>query len=301
MIPVLMFPQFNPVFVHFGPFSIRWYALSYIAGIVLGILLLRRLVISTPQVATIEQADDFLTWVTLGIIIGGRLGYVFFYQPGYYFSHPLAILEVWHGGMSFHGGALGVIIAMAFFTWRWKLNFLAFADRVTVTVPIGLGLGRLANFINGELWGREAPASLPWAMIFPDGGMVPRHPSQLYEALTEGLLLFIVLYSASYKLSFRQHAGFLSGMFLVGYACARSFCEFFRQPDPFLGYLIGGATMGQLLCIPMFLAGSALMVYAWYMPPYAGISFPEESLIAKNEHIETKNTEYTNPVKETEH
>lgn len=286
MLPVLMFPQFNPVVVHIGPLSIRWYALSYIAGIVLGILLLRKLVVSTPQVATPEQADDFLTWVTLGIILGGRLGYVLFYQPDYYFSHPMAMLEVWHGGMSFHGGALGVIVAIALFTWRWKLNFLAFADRVTVTVPIGLGLGRLANFINGELWGREAPASLPWAMIFPEGGMIPRHPSQLYEALTEGLLLFTVLYIASRNVRFRQHSGFLAGMFLVGYACARSFCELFRQPDAFLGFLIGGATMGQLLCIPMFLAGVALMIYAWYKPPYAGISLPQESLTTETDHKE---------------
>ncbi|BAU39416.1 prolipoprotein diacylglyceryl transferase [Acetobacter pasteurianus] len=271
MLPVLMFPQFNPVLVHVGPFAIRWYALSYIIGIVLGITLLRRLVNLPPRAGTPELADDFLAWVTLGILMGGRLGYVLFYQPGYYITHPLAMLEVWHGGMSFHGGALGVIIAMMLFTWRHKLNFLAFADRVTIAVPIGLGLGRVANFINGELWGREAPASLPWAMIFPDGGPIPRHPSQIYEALTEGLLLFLVMFAASRKLSIRQHPGFLAGLFLAGYACARSFCEFFREPDSFLGFLPGGITMGQLLCCPMLAAGIALMVYANRHPVYEGI------------------------------
>lgn len=275
MLPVLMFPQFDPVLVHFGPLAVRWYALSYILGIVLGITLLRRLVLLAPRAATTEQADDFLTWVTLGVLLGGRLGYILFYQPSYYLTHPLAMLEVWHGGMSFHGGAIGVVAAMALFTWRYRLSFLTFADRVTVAVPIGLGLGRVANFINGELWGREAPASLPWAMIFPDGGPIPRHPSQLYEALTEGLLLFTVLFVASRRHSIRERPGFLAGLFLAGYACARSFCEFFREPDSFLGYLAGGITMGQLLCIPMLAAGIGLMVYARRHPPYAGLPVTE--------------------------
>ena len=271
MLPVLLFPQFDPVLVHLGPLTIRWYALSYIIGIVLGISLLRRLVRLTPRAATTDQADDFLGWVTLGVLLGGRLGYVLFYQPGYYLTHPLSILQVWKGGMSFHGGALGVIIAMALFAWRYKISFLAFADRVTVAVPVGLGLGRIANFINGELWGREAPASLPWAMIFPDAGPIPRHPSELYEALTEGLLLFIVMFMASRKQSVRERPGFLAGLFLAGYACARSFCEFFREPDAFLGFLPGGVTMGQVLCVPMLLAGVALMVHARRSPVYAGL------------------------------
>ncbi|WP_281701442.1 prolipoprotein diacylglyceryl transferase [Acetobacter malorum] len=271
MLPVLLFPQFDPVLVHLGPLTIRWYALSYIIGIVLGISLLRRLVRLTPRAATTDQADDFLGWVTLGVLLGGRLGYVLFYQPGYYLTHPLSILQVWKGGMSFHGGALGVIIAMALFAWRYKISFLAFADRGTVAVPGGLGLGRIANFINGELWGREAPASLPWAMIFPDAGPIPRHPSELYEALTEGLLLFIVMFMASRKQSVRERPGFLAGLFLAGYACARSFCEFFREPDAFLGFLPGGVTMGQVLCVPMLLAGVALMVHARRSPVYAGL------------------------------
>ncbi|MFP2871801.1 prolipoprotein diacylglyceryl transferase [Acetobacter tropicalis] len=271
MLPVLLFPQFDPVLVHLGPLTIRWYALSYIAGIVLGIALLRRLVRLAPRAGTVEQADDFLGWVTLGVLLGGRLGYILFYQPSYYLTHPLAILKVWQGGMSFHGGALGVIIAMALFTWYNRINFLAFADRVTVAVPIGLGLGRIANFINGELWGREAPASLPWAMIFPDAGGIPRHPSELYEALTEGLLLFLVMFAASRKQSLRERPGFLAGLFLVGYGCARSFCEFFREPDSFLGFLPGGLTMGQLLCIPMIIAGGALIMHARRSPVYAGL------------------------------
>ncbi|MGO3518433.1 prolipoprotein diacylglyceryl transferase [Acetobacter cibinongensis] len=275
MLPVLLFPQFDPVLVHLGPLVIRWYAISYIVGIVLGIALLRRLVVLAPRVCSPEQADDFLGWVTMGVLLGGRLGYVLFYQPGYYLTHPLSMLEVWHGGMSFHGGALGVIIAMALFSWRNKLNFLAFADRGTVAVPIGLALGRTANFINGELWGREAPASLPWAMIFPDAGGIPRHPSQLYEALTEGVLLFTIMFIASRKQSIRERPGFLAGLFLAGYGCARSFCEFFREPDSFLGFLPGGITMGQLLCVPMIIAGVALMVHARSKPTYAGLPEPD--------------------------
>ncbi|MCX2561817.1 prolipoprotein diacylglyceryl transferase [Acetobacter farinalis] len=274
MLPVLLFPQFDPVLLHLGPLTIRWYALSYIVGIVLGISLLRRLVRLPPVAATPEQADDFLGWVTLGVLLGGRLGYVLFYQPGYYLTHPFSIIEVWKGGMSFHGGALGVIIALALFSWRNKLNFLAFADRATVAVPVGLALGRIANFINGELWGREAPATLPWAMIFPDAGPIPRHPSELYEALTEGLLLFLVMFAASRKQSVRERPGFLAGLFLAGYACARSFCEFFREPDAFLGFLPGGVTMGQVLCVPMLVAGVALMVHACRSPVYTGLPDP---------------------------
>ncbi|MFT8471480.1 prolipoprotein diacylglyceryl transferase [Acetobacter persici] len=277
MLPVLLFPQFDPVLVHLGPLAIRWYALSYIVGIVLGVSLLRRLVPLAPRAATTEQADDFLGWVTLGVLLGGRLGYVLFYQPGYYLTHPLSILQVWKGGMSFHGGALGVIVAMALFAWRNKINFLAFADRVTVAVPVGLGLGRIANFINGELWGREAPASLPWAMIFPNAGPIPRHPSELYEALTEGLLLFSVMFLVSRRQSVRERPGFLAGLFLAGYACARSFCEFFREPDAFLGFLPGGVTMGQVLCVPMLAAGVALMLHARRSPVYTGLQDPAPS------------------------
>ena len=260
MIPVLLFPQFDPVIVQIGPFGIRWYALAYIAGIVLGWRLLRHLVAQAPAVTTAVQADDFVTWATLGIVLGGRLGYVLFYQPGVYLAHPAMIFAVWEGGMSFHGGALGVTVAILWFCRRNAIPLLGFADRVAVCVPIGLGLGRIANFGNGELWGREAPDWLPWAMIFPNGGPVPRHPSQLYEALLEGLVLFLVMFVLSRQERLRARFGWLTGAFLVGYGIARTTGEFFREPDLFLGYLIGGVTMGQLLCIPMLLAGFWLIL-----------------------------------------
>ena len=262
MIPVLLFPQFDPVIVQIGPFGIRWYALAYIAGLVLGWRLARHLVRLAPAVATAVQVDDFLTWATLGVVLGGRLGYVLFYQPGFYLAHPAMILAVWEGGMSFHGGALGVTIAIVWFCRRNAIPLLGFADRIAVCVPIGLGLGRVANFINGELWGRPAPDWLPWAMIFPAAGPEPRHPSQLYQALLEGLVLFLVMFALSRRESLRARFGWLTGAFLVGYGIARIIGEFFRQPDIFLGYLVGGATMGQLLSIPMVLAGVWLMLRA---------------------------------------
>ena len=262
MIPVLLFPEFNPFIVQIGPFGVRWYALAYIAGLVLGWQLMRRLAQLAPPVATKLQVDDFLTWATLGVVLGGRLGYVLFYKPGDYLAHPLQILEVWQGGMSFHGGAIGVAVAIIWFCRRNGIPLLAFADRIAVCAPIGLGLGRIANFINGELWGRPAPEWLPWAMIFPTGGMVPRHPSQIYQALLEGLLLFIVMFTLSRREALRARAGLLTGVFLVGYGIARITGEFFREPDPFLGFLAFGATMGQLLCIPMLIAGVWLIARA---------------------------------------
>lgn len=260
--PVLLFPSFDPVLVHVGPFSIRWYALAYIAGLVLGWRLLRHLVRLAPAVATALQTDDFLTWATLGVVFGGRLGYVLFYQPDFYLSHLAEIIKVWDGGMSFHGGALGVTVAILWFCRRNAIPLLGFADRVAVTVPIGLGLGRIANFVNGELWGRPAPDWLPWAMIFPRGGPIPRHPSQLYEALLEGVVLFLVMLVLSRRESLRARSGWLTGAFLVGYGIARTTGEFFREPDVFLGYLIGGVTMGQLLCIPMLITGTWLILRA---------------------------------------
>jgi phosphatidylglycerol:prolipoprotein diacylglycerol transferase len=260
MIPVLLFPQFDPVLVHVGPFSIRWYALAYITGLVVGWRLLRRFVRLDPVVATPLQVDDFLTWATLGVVLGGRLGYVLFYQPSVYFSHPGMILAVWEGGMSFHGGMLGVTLAVSWFCLKNKIPLLGFADRVAIVAPIGLGLGRCANFINGELWGRVAPDWLPWAMIFPRAGMVPRHPSQLYEALLEGVVLFAVMFVASRQPWIRARFGMLAGIFLCGYALARITAEYFREPDAFLGFLAFGATMGQLLSIPMLLAGIWLIV-----------------------------------------
>jgi phosphatidylglycerol:prolipoprotein diacylglycerol transferase len=265
----LQFPQFDPVLLHLGPLSIRWYALAYIAGLVIGWQVMRRLVLKPPAVATQAQTDDFLTWATLGVVLGGRLGYVLFYQPQFYLQHPLQIPAVWTGGMAFHGGMLGVILATILFCRINRIPFLGFADRLAVVTPIGLGLGRIANFINGELWGRAAPDWLPWRMVFPRADDIPRHPSQIYQALMEGLLLFILLWTLSRKEAIRARLGTLSGMFLIGYGVFRIIGEFFREPDNFLGYLWAGATMGQLLSIPMILVGLVLVAAARPAPVHA--------------------------------
>ena len=265
MIFSLTFPAFDPVAVAIGPFMIRWYALAYIVSLIIGWQVARRLVRLDPAVATLEQTDDFLTWATLGVVFGGRLGYVLFYQPSYYLSDPLSALKVWQGGMSFHGGALGVVVALVWFCYRQRINLLGFADRITTVVPIGLGLGRVANFINGELWGREAPPGLPWAMGFPNapgGTAVLRHPSQLYEASMEGVILLTILLVLCSRPGVRTRFGLLSGVFLCGYGVARIIGEHFREPDVFLGFLPGGLTMGQVLSAPMVLAGLFLILRA---------------------------------------
>ncbi|WP_421990058.1 prolipoprotein diacylglyceryl transferase [Roseococcus sp.] len=248
----------DPIAIQIGPLAIRWYALAYIAGIVLGWRLMRRLVVAEPKMATPEQVDDFVTWATLGVILGGRLGYVLFYRPGHYLFHPLEALMVWQGGMSFHGGLLGVVVATVLFCRSQKLNILGFGDRVAIVAPIGLFFGRIANFINGELWGRAA--DVPWAMVFPGDRMqIPRHPSQLYQAGMEGLLLFtllIVLWSFPAN---RRRPGFFLGAMAAGYGVARIIGEFFREPDANLGFLFAGATMGQLLSLPMVLVGAFLI------------------------------------------
>ena len=197
--------------------------------------------------------DDFIVWATVGIILGGRLGYVLFYRPEYYFRDPLEIVYLWHGGMSFHGGALGVIVAIVVFARQRGLSMFALGDIVCAVVPIGLFFGRIANFINGELFGRVS--DVPWAMVFPNGGPEPRHPSQLYQAGLEGLVLFAVLALLAHRTELRQRPGFISGAFLCGYAIARSIGELFREPDAYLGFLIGPVTMGQMLSLPMLVAG----------------------------------------------
>jgi phosphatidylglycerol---prolipoprotein diacylglyceryl transferase len=263
VIPVLLFPQFDPVLVQLGPLAIRWYALAYITSLVIGWRLVRRFVLLPPAVATPLQVDDFLTWATLGVVLGGRLGYVLFYQPGVYLAHPSMILAVWEGGMSFHGGMLGVAVAIIVFCRRNGIPLLGFADRIAVVAPLGLGLGRVANFINGELWGRPAPDWVPWAMAFPRAPDCPsfpmvcvaRHPSQLYEALMEGLILLVVMLVLSRRESLRVRFGLLTGVFLCLYAVARIIGEYFREPDAFLGFLAFGTTMGQILSVPMLLAG----------------------------------------------
>jgi phosphatidylglycerol:prolipoprotein diacylglycerol transferase len=258
---MLAFPDIDPVALQIGPLAIRWYALAYIAGIVLGWRLARRIVEAAPPAGTKRQMDDFVTWATLGIILGGRLGYVLFYKAGYYLHHPLEALMVWQGGMSFHGGALGVVAAALLFCRKEGLRPLAFGDRVAVVVPIGLIFGRVANFVNAELYGR--PASVPWAMVFPtDPEQLPRHPSQLYQAGLEGVLMFALMWFLWTRTRLRERAGALTGALVAGYGAARILGEFFRQPDAHLGLLAGFATMGQLLSVPMVLVGAWLIARA---------------------------------------
>lgn len=252
-----VFPPIDPVLVTVGPLAIRWYALAYLAGFLFGwrtCLTLARKNASGPSP---EHYDDFITWAVVGTILGGRLGYVLFYQFAYYVSDPLEALRVWHGGMSFHGGLLGVVLAAWLFTRRRKIRFFAFTDLLACVTPIGLGLGRLANFVNGELFGRAT--DVPWGVIFPRGGDVPRHPSQIYEAGLEGLALYLILVFVAKTPSLGKKEGLLSGLFLALYAFFRFFVEFFREPDAQLGFLYAGATMGQLLCVPMLLAGLLLI------------------------------------------
>ena len=252
------FPAIDPVAISLGPVAIRWYALAYIVGLVIGWRYCLALAERPPHLVARRDVDDFLVWATLGVVLGGRIGYVLFYKPGYYAFHPIEALYVWHGGMSFHGGALGVTIVIFMFTRARQIPLFAFSDVITEAIPIGLFFGRVANFINGELFGR--PSNVPWAMIFPYGGPVPRHPSQLYEAFCEGILLFLLLF-ATERLQVRRRPGIVTGLFLAGYAVARMSGELFREPDAQLGFLIFGTTMGQLLSIPVLLAG--ILIIAW--------------------------------------
>lgn len=255
------FPALDPIAIQFGPIAIRWYALAYIAGLTLGWQYVKWLAARPPHAMRDTDVDDFLVWATLGVVLGGRLGYVLFYKPLYYLNHPAEIFMVWHGGMAFHGGALGVILAIILFSHRRKLDLFAVGDVVCCAVPIGLFFGRIANFVNGELFGRVAP-DVPWAMVFPHGGPEPRHPSQLYQAGLEGLALVLVLALLWRNKSIRDRRGTLAGCFLMGYGVARIIGEFFRQPDAHLGFLIGGATMGQLLSLPLIAAGAGVVWWA---------------------------------------
>jgi phosphatidylglycerol:prolipoprotein diacylglycerol transferase len=269
ILPILPFPAINPVLFSIGPFAVRWYALAYIVGIIAG-WFYARAIIATPKLwggtapFTVTDFDDFIIWITLGIILGGRVGYVLFYNFPHFVAHPMQILELWNGGMSFHGGVLGCIVATIAFGWRRGLSILSLGDVTTAVAPIGLFLGRIANFINGELWGR--PTDVPWAMIFPRGGPIPRHPSQLYEAALEGLVLLLLL-GILVRLGALKRPGVVAGTAAVGYGVARVICEFFREPDVQLGFLWGGLTMGMLLCIPLVLAGLGLLAFALMRQP----------------------------------
>ncbi len=262
----MSFPMIDPVAVQIGPLGIRWYALAYIAGILIGWWYVRRLIsldrlwgaIGRPSA---EELDDFVLWATLGIVLGGRLGYVIFYNPLFYLSHPQEIPMLWMGGMSFHGGFLGVVVAVWLYSRKRSFSMLTLFDLVAVQAPIGLFFGRLANFINGELWGRAG--DVPWAMVFPHGGPLARHPSQLYEAVLEGIVLLAILAHLVFRTSLLQRPGVMAGLFTAGYGTARFIVEFFREPDAQLGYLLGGFTMGQFLSLPMVAAGLALAAWAW--------------------------------------
>lgn len=257
----LTFPMIDPVLISVGPFAIRWYALSYIAGIFLGITYLQYLNKRTTPVFTPKALDDLLLYVVIGIMLGGRLGYVLFYNFGYYSTHPLEIVQLWHGGMSFHGGFLGVVLAVYLLCRKHQLPALKVADLIACVAPIGLMFGRIANFINGELYGRVT--DVPWGVVFPNGGLLPRHPSQLYESALEGLVLFLLLSFLVLCTRARQKQGLLLGIFLVGYAVARMAVENFREPDQQIGFLMGSLTMGQLLSIPMLIIGSIFILSAF--------------------------------------
>jgi len=263
----IAFPAIDPVAIELGPLVIRWYALAYIIGIVLGWWLARRLVALLPQAATREQLDDAVTWITLGVILGGRLGYVLAYRPGYYLTAPWEALYVWQGGMAFHGGMLGVAVALLWFCRREKLNPLLLGDRIACVAPVGLFFGRIANFVNGELWGRVS--DVPWAMVFPHAGPEPRHPSQLYQAFMEGICLFVLMQVLVRRPSLRARPGLLCGIFLLGYGTARIIGELFRQPDAHLGFLLAGITMGQVLSLPMLAIGAWLVLRARQRPALA--------------------------------
>ena len=257
---MLMHPQFNPIALSLGPIQIHWYGLTYLVAFALFYLLARQ---RTRQPAwahagwSARDVEDLLFYGVLGVILGGRLGYVLFYKLGDYLQHPLDIFMVWKGGMSFHGGLLGVLVAMAYFAHQRGRTFWEVTDLIAPCVPTGLASGRLGNFINGELWGRAADPSLPWAMVFPQSGTpLPRHPSQLYQFALEGLLLFVLLWLYARK---PRQVGQVSGAFLLGYGVFRFTAEFFREPDSFLGLLALNMSMGQWLCLPMVVAGLWLM------------------------------------------
>jgi phosphatidylglycerol---prolipoprotein diacylglyceryl transferase len=269
----LSFPVIDPIAFSVGPFAVRWYALAYVAGLLGGWFYAKRLAARADLWAGLRQPkpldiDDLIVWVAFGVVLGGRIGYVLFYNLGSYLANPLEMLAIWHGGMSFHGGFLGAVLAIVLFARSRGLNPLAMLDMAAVVTPIGLFFGRIANFINGELWGRPAP-DFPYAVVFPHAGPLPRHPSQLYEAFAEGLVLFVILAFAVRRFGFRR-PGLIGGLFVLGYAVARIVCEFFREPDEQLGFLFGstvqglggGITMGMILSVPMALVGAGFIVLA---------------------------------------
>jgi len=289
---VLPFPDIGPNLIEIGPIAIRWYALAYIAGLIFAWKWVERMIrrpalwpANTPPMQP-GQPEDLLTWMAVGVILGGRLGFVLFYKPDHYLAHPAEIVQIWHGGMSFHGGFLGVILGVLLWSRRKRLPLLSVGDAVACAAPMGLMFGRIANFINGELWGR--PSDAPWAIIFPHpaAGGVPRHPSQLYEAALEGALLFLVMWFLSHRRGWLKRPGAMVGAFFIGYGAARCFVENFRQMDDFLNFVVpfgdtiedGGITMGMLLSLPMIAIG---LGFLWNARRIAGQSGPQDSSAKK--------------------
>lgn len=279
----IVFPDLDPIAIQLGPLAVRWYGLAYFAGILIGWGYARRLVRNErlwggrPAPLTVVDIDDFLLWLVIGIVLGGRVGYTLFYQPGHFLGDPLGFFRLWEGGMAFHGGLLGTILAMSIFAVRRKVPMLSLFDVAAAAVTFGLFFGRLANFINGELWGRVTDA--PWGVVFcnasiqaTNGGVcpagpLPRHPSQLYEAALEGVLLFIVLRILTHHFTSLARPGLTGGTFIAGYGAARIAVEFVREPDPQLGNIVGFLTMGMILSVPMVLVGLAAMIWAARRPP----------------------------------
>lgn len=253
---MLTYPQIDPIIVRIGPLAVRWYGMMYLLGFVAAWLIIRHLARLRSLPLTSDELSDLLFYSILGVILGGRLGYVLFYNPVYYAKHPLLAFAVWEGGMSFHGGLLGVVVASILFCLRKKLPILSTGDILVAAATVGLGLGRVGNFINGELWGRVT--DVPWGLVFPGAGPEPRHPSQLYEAFLEGPVLLLVLWLLHRR---RASAGIPFFTFFLLYGLFRFVVEFFRQPDAHLGFLWGGATMGQILCLPMILVGLGGLVF----------------------------------------
>lgn len=263
---MLQYPQIDPVALQLGPIAIHWYGLMYLFGFAAVWWLGRRRIRQGRTDLTLRDLEDIIFYSVLGVVVGGRLGYALVYKPAYYLSHPLEILYLWEGGMSFHGGLVGVILVLLWYAHSRGRHFLDVGDFIAPMIPLGLAAGRWGNFINGELWGR--PTDLPWGMVFPYVDALPRHPSQLYQMALEGLLLFVFLWWYSSK---PRRRGQVSGLFLLGYGLARFLVEFTREPDGFLGLLAGGLSMGQLLSIPMMLAGALIF---W---KGAGKSSPEQT------------------------
>ncbi len=254
---MLSYPHIDPVIIQVGPVAVRWYGMMYLLGFVSGrFLVVHRIKRSGNVSVTVDQIDTLFVYLILGLVLGARLGYVVFYDLSVYLRNPIEIFSVWHGGMSFHGGLIGCLIAGLIFTRKYKKDFWELSDLVIVTAPIGLGLGRLGNFINGELYGRVT--TVPWGMVFPGGGPLPRHPSQIYELLLEGVVLFVILWSLSSR---GLRSGKITASFIIFYGLFRIIAEFFREPDPQIGYILGFVTMGQILSALMMVAGVVIYFY----------------------------------------